>query len=116
MLEGFDFPAHRAIVLAREGWNTGVLGLAASRLGEAYHYPVILLSEEAGVLKGSCRSIPGVDIFLALTAVGEHLMKYGGHKQAAGLTLAREALGPFRAALDEWLKNNVAGGDMDTGA
>lgn len=107
MLEDLDFPAHRAIVLAREGWNTGVLGLAASRLVEAYHYPVILLSEEAGVLKGSCRSIPGVDIFLALTAVGEHLMKYGGHKQAAGLTLAKEALGPFRAALDEWLRNNV---------
>ena len=43
-------------------------------------------------------------------------MKYGGHKQAAGLTLAREALEPFRTALDEWLKNNVPGGSVDTGA
>ena len=68
MLEDFDFPGHRAIVLAREGWNTGVLGLAAARLVEEYHYPVILLCDEGGVLKGSCRSIPGVDIFLALTA------------------------------------------------
>ena len=107
MLEGFDFPAHRAIVLAREGWNTGVLGLAAARLVEAYHYPVILLSEEAGVLKGSCRSIPGVDIFSALTAAGEHLMRYGGHRQAAGLTLAREALEPFKAALEAYLQSNV---------
>ena len=43
-------------------------------------------------------------------------MKYGGHKQAAGLTLAREALGPFRAALDDWLKNNVPAESVDTGA
>ena len=107
MLEDFDFPGHRAIVLAREGWNTGVLGLAAARLVEEYHYPVILLCDEGGVLKGSCRSIPGVDIFLALTAAGEHLMKFGGHRQAAGLTLAREALEPFKAALEAHLRENV---------
>ena len=69
-LRDFDFPARRAIVLAREGWNPGVLGLAASRLVEKYHYPAILLCEENGVLKGSCRSIPGVDIFAALSASG----------------------------------------------
>ena len=107
MLEDFDFPGHRAIVLAREGWNTGVLGLAAARLVEEYHYPAILLCDEGGVLKGSCRSIPGVDIFAALTAAGEHLTKYGGHKQAAGLTLARGALEPFKAALEAYLRENV---------
>ena len=107
MLEGFDFPGHRAIVLACAGWNTGVLGLAAARLVEIYHYPTILLSDEDGVLKGSCRSIPGVDIFAALTAAGEHLTKYGGHRQAAGLTLDREALEPFKAALEAYLRENV---------
>ena len=107
MLEGFDFPGHRAIVLARAGWNTGVLGLAAARLVEIYHYPTILLSDEDGVLKGSCRSIPGVDIFAALTAAGEHLTKYGGHRQAAGLTLDRAALEPFKAALEAYLRENV---------
>ena len=110
MLEGFDFPGHRAIVLAREGWNTGVLGLAAARLVETYHYPAILLGGDGGVLKGSCRSIPGVDIFAALTAAGGHLMKYGGHKQAAGLTLAREKLPAFVAALEAYLWENVPAG------
>ena len=89
-LRDFDFPARRAIVLAREGWNPGVLGLAASRLVEKYHYPAILLCEENGVLKGSCRSIPGVDIFAALSASAQWLARFGGHRQAAGLTLSRK--------------------------
>ena len=58
MLADFDFPGHRAIVLAREGWNTGVLGLTAAKLVEKYHYPTILLSDEDGVLKGSCAPSP----------------------------------------------------------
>lgn len=107
MLADFDFPAHRAIVLAHEGWNTGVLGLAAARLVEKYHYPAILLCDEDGVLKGSCRSIPGVDIFAALTAAGEWLTRFGGHKQAAGLTLKRENLAAFCAALEAYLLQTV---------
>ena len=107
-LEGFDFPAHRALVVAGEGWNAGVIGLAASRLVEKYHYPSIVLSDNDGVLTGSCRSIVGVDIHAALTAVQQHLIRFGGHKQAAGLTLARENLEAFRAELDAWLSENVS--------
>lgn len=106
-LRDFDFPARRAIVLAREGWNPGVLGLAASRLVEKYHYPAILLCEENGVLKGSCRSIPGVDIFAALSASAQWLARFGGHRQAAGLTLSRENLEPFTQALEAYLRKNV---------
>ena len=62
MLKGFDFAAHRALILRGKGWNTGVIGLAASRLVEAYHYPVVLLSDDGEKLTGSCRSIEGVDI------------------------------------------------------
>ena len=106
-LEGFDFPSHRALVLAGKGWNPGVIGLAASRLVEKYHYPTILLSESDGVLTGSCRSIPGVDIHAALTAVQDHLIRYGGHKQAAGLTLSAAELDGFRRDLDAWIGENV---------
>lgn len=106
-LEDFDFPAHRALVLAGEGWNSGVIGLAASRLVEKYHYPTILLAEHDGVMTGSCRSIPGVDIHAALTAVQNHLVRYGGHKQAAGLTLNAENLDAFRADLDAYLFETI---------
>jgi len=106
-LEGFDFPAHRALVIAGKDWNHGVIGLAASRIVEKYHYPTILLAEHDGVLTGSCRSIPGVDIHKALTAVSKHLTKFGGHKQAAGLTLDADKLDIFRADLDAWLAENI---------
>ncbi len=100
-LQGFDFPARRAIVLADERWNTGVLGLAASRLVEKYNLPTVLMRLEDGVLHGSCRSIPGVDIFRTLSQVSGHLTRFGGHSQAAGLTLPAENLPAFARALDE---------------
>ncbi|MGX8705253.1 MAG: single-stranded-DNA-specific exonuclease RecJ, partial [bacterium] len=66
-LEGFDFIRHRALILAGVGWNPGVIGLAASRLVEKYHYPVVMLADQGDRLTGSCRSIEGVDIHAALT-------------------------------------------------
>lgn len=106
-LVDFDFLRRRAIILSGADWNPGVIGLAASRLVEQYHYPVILLSDQGDKLTGSCRSIEGVDIFAALTGCGEFLEKFGGHRQAAGLTLLPENLESFRDAMDAWLRANV---------
>jgi len=100
-LREFDFASRRVIALAGEGWNAGVLGLAASRLVEKYNLPTVLMRREGGVLHGSCRSIPGVDIFKMLTAVSGLLTRFGGHGQAAGLTLAEENLPAFCGALDD---------------
>ena len=106
-LRDFDFIGHRAIVLAGRDWNPGVIGLAASRLVEKYHYPVILLADPGDRLTGSCRSIEGVDIHAALTGCADCLEKFGGHRQAAGLTLRREKLEDFIADLDAWLLANA---------
>lgn len=106
-LAGFDFTAHGALVLAGKDWNPGVIGLAASRLVEKYHYPTILLADQGETLTGSCRSIPGVDIHAALCGCAGWLVKFGGHKQAAGLTLRGEDLAPFIEALDGWMAENV---------
>ena len=106
-LEGFDFLAHRAIILAGAGWNPGVIGLAASKLAEKYRYPVVLLADQGDRLTGSCRSIPGVDIHAALTGCADMILRYGGHRQAAGLTLEPGKLGPFIEAMDAWLAANV---------
>ncbi|MEE1199718.1 MAG: single-stranded-DNA-specific exonuclease RecJ [Christensenellales bacterium] len=107
-LKDFNFVAHRALVLWGEGWNPGVIGLAASRLVEKYHYPTILLSADGEILTGSCRSIPGVDIHAALTAVQRYLIRYGGHKQAAGLTMEKACLEDFRMQLDRYLGEQVS--------
>lgn len=106
-LANYDFTAHRAIVLRGEDWNAGVIGIAASRLLEEYHFPVILFAQQDGMLKGSCRSIEGVDIYLALRACEKHLTKYGGHTAAAGLTMPADRFDEFCADLDRYLADNI---------
>ena len=106
-LRDFDFIRHRVLILAGKDWNPGVIGLAASRLVEKYHYPVVMLADQGDKLTGSCRSIEGVDIHAALTGCADTLIRFGGHKQAAGLTLTPERLRDFIDAMDAWLRDNV---------
>jgi single-stranded-DNA-specific exonuclease len=88
-----------ALVLAGEGWHPGVIGIVASRLVERHHRPVIVISlDEKGEGRGSGRSIPGFDLHAALEACAEHLVGFGGHRAAAGLTLRAERLDAFREA------------------
>lgn len=107
ILSDFDWTERRAIVVAGDSWNPGVIGLAASRLTEKYHYPTIVLTKEDDVYVGSCRSIDGIDIHDALTSVSEYLVKFGGHKMAAGLTMKSENLESFKDALDMYLMENA---------
>ncbi len=102
-LEGFDFPGHRVLVLAGEGWNPGVIGLAASRLTEKYCYPSILLAVDGEDAVGSCRSIPDVDIFQALCGVSDLFSRFGGHRQAAGLAMKARDIPELQRRLDEAL-------------
>ena len=106
-LRGFDFIRHRAIILCGKDWNPGVIGLTASRLVEKYHYPVVMLSDQGEKLTGSCRSIEGVDIHAALTGCAEHILRFGGHRQAAGLTLEPGKLCDFIDAMDAWLSEHI---------
>ena len=106
-LQDFDFAAHRIILVRGKGWNSGVIGLTASHLKEQFHYPVIALAEEDGMLVGSCRSIEGVDIFKTLSAASHLLEKFGGHSQAAGLTVRAENFDALQNALDSYLFQNI---------
>ena len=107
-LEGFDFSAHRIIMVKGTGWNSGVIGLCASHLKEKYHYPVIVLSENDGLLTGSCRSIEGVDIYETLSSAAHLMVKFGGHRQAAGLTLETGNFDALYQALDDYLFANTS--------
>ena len=86
-----------AIVLASAGWHQGVVGIVASRLVEKYHLPTILISlSEDGMAKGSCRSIPALNLYDAIAAESDILTQFGGHHQAAGLTLPAAKVPEFR--------------------
>ena len=91
-------------VVSGEGWHEGVVGIIASRLTDKYARPAIVLSVEKGVAKGSARSIGDVSIY-ALIKENEHLLiKFGGHKMAAGLGLKAEDIDAFRVAINESAK------------
>jgi single-stranded-DNA-specific exonuclease len=99
------------IVTAAEGWHPGVVGLVAARLKEKFARPAFAIAlEPGGIGTGSGRSISGVDLGRAVRqAVTDGLlMKGGGHAMAAGITLRKEQLAPFRAYIESALANDVA--------
>jgi len=83
-------------VLCDQAWHPGVIGIVASRLVEAYYRPTLILCHDNGRLKGSGRSIPECDLYAAIAACGDLLLGFGGHHQAAGLSLAPENLDALR--------------------
>jgi single-stranded-DNA-specific exonuclease len=101
-----------AYVLAGEDWHAGVIGIVASRLSERHHRPVVLIALGQGKGKGSGRSVEGFDLLAGLSACAEHLLRYGGHRAAAGIEIERERVGPFAAALCAHAASEVAAEDM----
>lgn len=89
------------LVVAGEGWHRGVIGIVASKLVDAFHRPAIVLSIEGESAHGSCRSIPAFDMLGALERCATHLIRFGGHRQAAGLTLEAAEIRRLRAAINE---------------
>jgi single-stranded-DNA-specific exonuclease len=87
LLAGTDPAAQKVLVLAGEDWHPGVIGIVASRLLDRYYRPVVMISVRDGIGKGSCRSIPGFDIYNALGQCADLLIQFGGHQYAAGLTI-----------------------------
>jgi single-stranded-DNA-specific exonuclease len=85
-----------AYVLAAEDWHPGVIGIVAARIAERHHRPTVLISLDGDEGTGSGRSIPAFDLLGGLTAAGRHLERYGGHRAAAGLTIARGDVDAFR--------------------
>jgi single-stranded-DNA-specific exonuclease len=90
-----------AYVLAAEGWHAGVIGIVAARLAERHHRPVVMISLQDERGKGSGRSIEGFDLLAGLSACGGQLLRYGGHRAAAGLEIERARVPEFAAALND---------------
>jgi single-stranded-DNA-specific exonuclease len=95
-----DVGSRTVLVVAGEGWHRGVIGIVASKLVDAFHRPAIVLSLDGDVAHGSCRSIPSFDLLAGLEASAEVLTTFGGHKQAAGVTLEAGRVREFRARIN----------------
>ena len=95
-VEAQGLAGERSLVVWKEGWHVGVVGIAASRLVELYYRPTVVLSVEGDRARGSGRSIPGFDLYEALAACSDLFEAFGGHAQAAGVTLPLENVAAFR--------------------
>jgi len=102
-----NFKEHRIIVLCKEGWHRGVIGIVASRIMDTYYRPTIVISldDELGV--GSARSIDGFHLSKALNHCSSLLENFGGHEHAAGLTIRRENIDAFRQAINDFAKDTM---------
>ena len=107
-----DLEQSYGLVLAREGWHPGVIGIVASRIVERFTRPVILIALEGDEGRGSGRSIPRFDLHGALTQCADHLNRWGGHRAAAGLTLSRDRLEEFRSAFNDVARSELSGDDL----
>jgi single-stranded-DNA-specific exonuclease len=105
--------ARRAYAVAGADWHEGVIGIVASRLVERYHRPVVLIAGTDGDWKGSGRSIPAFDLHGALGACAGLLGRWGGHRAAAGLSIAEENVGPFAEAFAEQAATVLAEDDLE---
>jgi len=90
----------KILVVFNREWHKGVIGIVASRLTEKYYKPVIVLTESAGYISGSARSITGFDIYKAIESCKDILVNFGGHTFAAGVTLLEESLELFESRLE----------------
>ena len=99
--------ASHVILVSGEGWNPGLIGLTAGRLCERFHLPAIALSVRGDTAVGSCRSIPGVHIYRVLSACADLLEHFGGHEQAAGLTVKTENIPSLQARLEEVISSSA---------
>jgi len=100
------------IVVAGERWHRGVIGIVASKLVDAFHRPAIVISTEGDLAQGSCRSIPSFNMLAALESCAELMSKFGGHKQAAGLTLETSRIRELRARVNDFAEACLTPDDL----
>lgn len=114
IISKLDVRNKKVLVLEKDDWDNGVLGIVSARICEKYNKPTILLCLLNGELKGSARSIDGVDIFQSLNACKNYLIKFGGHTKAGGLSLKPENLKQFSFELNKYISSTFQNTTFET--
>ena len=112
LIERMDLDETYGIVLAEQGWHAGVIGIVASRIVEEFGRPTILVALEGEEGKGSGRSIPAFDLHGALSGCRDLLLRFGGHRAAAGITIAADRLDEFVARFNAIARERLSPDDL----
>jgi len=109
-IKDIDLEKEKSIILYDKNWNSGVIGIAASRLVDKFNLPVILLApdNEKSLAKASCRSISKLHMYKALKSCSELLNSFGGHKAAAGLSISFDNIDLFKDKFNNYLRENMS--------
>ena len=102
-----EYSNRKTTVVCQEHWHKGVVGIVASRLIETYYRPTVVLTKSGDYLAGSARSVAGFNLYEAIYACREHLLGYGGHFAAAGMTLLPENLSAFSDAFEREVSKRI---------
>jgi single-stranded-DNA-specific exonuclease len=111
-LEGIDLEGKYSIVLADDNWHPGVIGIVASRLVEELGRPTVLVALSGEEGRGSGRSIPAFDLHSGLSACADLLVRYGGHRAAAGVTVSRSRVDEFAARFEQVARSRLNPDDL----
>ena len=95
------------IILGKEDWHHGVIGIVSSKITEKFNKPSILLCFEDNIAKGSGRSVPGFDLYKAISSTKEYLLGFGGHTMACGLSLTVENFEKFKKEITKYIDENL---------
>lgn len=107
-----NFKDHKIIVIAKEGWHPGVLGIVASKLVDKFYRPAIVISLNYDLCKGSARSIKNFHLFQALSECKHLLEDFGGHAYAAGLVIAKDSIEDFKKSINRLAKEKLVLADL----
>lgn len=111
MIENGNFENKKVIVLAKEGWHGGIIGIIASKIADAYGKNVFLFTKNGEDAKGSGRGVEGISLYQALCYCEDTLLKFGGHAMAAGVSLSSDKIEEFDRKINEYA-DNVIDGDI----
>jgi single-stranded-DNA-specific exonuclease len=107
-----DVGSRTVIVVAGEGWHRGVIGIVASKLVDAFHRPAVVISIDGDMAHGSCRSIPSFNMLAALESCAGVMLKFGGHQQAAGLTVESSRIRELRGRINDHADSRLGPDDL----
>lgn len=105
--ENANWKNRKSTVVFQPHWHKGVVGIVASRLIENYYRPTVVLTKSGDFVAGSARSVPGFNLYEAIHACKDHLLGYGGHFAAAGMTLKPEQVNAFREKFEEVVSSTI---------
>src|SRR5205814_4398625 len=112
MVLAIDLDQPYGLVLAAEGWHPGVIGIVASRIVEEFGRPTILIALEGDEGNGSGRSISPFDLHAGISRCRELLLRFGGHRSAAGVTISRDRVADFALRFNEVARETLTPDDL----